>query len=129
MSTSTWTADELRRIGGATELEVASYRPDGTLRPYVTIWTVTTGDGVFVRSGYGVDNPWFRRAVASGRGRIRAGGVECDVEFVRQAPDAPAHTDVDAAYHAKYDRYGAAVVGTVTGEQATHVTLLVLPRG
>ncbi|HEX6451465.1 MAG TPA: DUF2255 family protein, partial [Trebonia sp.] len=38
-----WTDDELRRIGGATELQVASLRPDGTLRPYVTIWGVQSG--------------------------------------------------------------------------------------
>src|SRR5687767_13098892 len=100
MSTNGWTTDDLRRIGCATELQVASYRPDGTLRPYVTIWTVTTGDRVYVRSAYGADNPWFRRALAGGRGRIRAGGVERDVEFVRPDAGDPVHRDVDAAYHA-----------------------------
>jgi hypothetical protein len=29
---STWTRDELDRIGGAEELEIASVRRDGTLR-------------------------------------------------------------------------------------------------
>jgi hypothetical protein len=37
---SAWSADELARIGRAEELELASRRPDGTLRPYATIWTV-----------------------------------------------------------------------------------------
>jgi hypothetical protein len=129
MNTLSWTPDELRRIGEAAELRVASYRPDGTLRPYVTIWTVTTGDGVYVRSGHGADNPWFRRAVAAGRGRVQAGGVERDVEFDRQAPDAPAHAGIDAVYHAKYDHFGATVVGTVTGDHATHVTLRLHPLG
>jgi hypothetical protein len=125
---SNWTTDELRRIGGATELRVASYRPDGTLRPYVTIWTVAAGDGVYVRSAYGADNPWFRRALASGRGRIRAGGVERDIEFVHLDASDPAHRDVDAAYHAKYDRYGPAIVGSVTGDHATHTTLRLAPH-
>jgi hypothetical protein len=128
MSTNGWTTDDLRRIGGATELQVASYRPDGTLRPYVTIWTVATGDRVYVRSAYGTDNPWFRRALAGGRGRIRAGGVERDVEFVRPDAGDPVHGDVDAAYHAKYDRYGPAIVGSVTGDHATHTTLRLDPR-
>jgi hypothetical protein len=127
MSTDDWTTDELRGIGGATELRLTSYRRDGTLRPYVTIWTVATGGKVYVRSAYGADNPWFRRALASGRGRIRAGGVEHDVEFVRLDAGDPVHKDVDAAYHAKYDRYGPAIVGTVIGDGATHSTLRLDP--
>jgi hypothetical protein len=67
-----WTSDELTRIGGAEELQLASVRPDGTLRPYVTMWAVRTGDDLYVRSAYGPTNPWFRRAKASGAGRIRA---------------------------------------------------------
>jgi len=30
---STWTQDELATIGGAQELQIASFRQDGTLRP------------------------------------------------------------------------------------------------
>lgn len=118
-----WTADELRRIGDAAELQVASYRRDGSLRPYVTIWTVSAGDGVYIRSAYGPDNGWFRRAIAAGSGRIRAGGVERDVEFTHLDPGESAHADVDAAYHAKYDQYGQSIVGTVTGEHSTRTTL------
>jgi hypothetical protein len=123
VNTTDWTTDDLRRIGGSTELQVATYRPDGTLRPYVTIWTVTAGDKIYVRSAHGPDNPWFRRALTGGLGRVRAGEVECDVEFVHLSAGDPAHADIDAAYHAKYDRYGPAIVGTVTGGHATHVTL------
>jgi hypothetical protein len=98
------THDDLTRIGKAEELELASTRPDGTLRPYVTMWIVRAGDELYVRSAHWSDNPWYRRAKASGAGRIRAGGVECDVTFADGA-DAD-HTAIDAAYHAKYDRYG-----------------------
>ena len=122
---ATWTDDELRRIGGAEELQVASRRPDGTLRPYVTIWVVRVGDEVYVRSAYGARNPWYRRARASGAGRIRAGGVERDVAF--GDPDGDVYAAVDAAYHAKYDRYGPSIVGTVVGEQAVPVTIRLLP--
>jgi hypothetical protein len=117
----TWSPDDLDRIGGATELQLASTRPDGTLRPYVTIWGVRAGDALYIRSAYGPENGWFRRAQASGRGRIRAGGVERDVTFA--VPDPDAHEAVDAAYHAKYDRYGPAIVGSVTGTQVRAVTL------
>jgi hypothetical protein len=70
---STWTSNELGRIGAAEELQLASLRHDGTLRPYVTMWVVRAGDDLYVRSAYGPDNPWFRRAKTSGAGRIRAG--------------------------------------------------------
>ena len=123
---STWTADELSRIGSADELQVSSTRTDGTLRPYVTIWVVRAGDEIYIRSAYGSHNPWFVRATTSGTGRIRAGGVEKDVTFTDAAPEA--HAAIDAAYHAKYDRYGAKIVGTVTGPDAEETTFRLLPR-
>ncbi len=124
---NTWTATELDRIGGAEVLQLASHRPDGTLRPYVTIWVVRSGVDLYVRTAHGLDNPWYRRAVAAGSGRIRAGGVERDVTFA--AADDSTVTDVDAAYHGKYDRYGPQIVGTVTGPNAAAGTLHLTPAG
>jgi hypothetical protein len=125
---STWTDEELRGIGGATELQVASVRPDGTLRPYVTIWGVRSGPDIYIRSAYGPQNGWFRRADGAGTGRIRAGGIERDVAFARLDANSPVHGGIDAAYHAKYDSYGPKIVGTVVGPVAAGVTLQLLPR-
>ena len=122
---TTWTEDELRRVGDAEELQLASRRSDGTLRPYVTMWVVRAVDELYVRSAYGADNPWYRRAKASGTGRIRAGDVERDVTFADA--DADVHTAIDAAYHAKYDRYGPAIVGSVVGDRAVPVTIRLVP--
>ena len=83
--TTTWAPDELERIGAAEELQLASRRPDGSLRPYVTMWVVRAGGGLYVRSAYGPDSPWYRRATASGAGRIRTGGIERDVSFAQAA--------------------------------------------
>jgi hypothetical protein len=121
-----WTDDELRRIGEATELQLASRRPDGTLRPYVTMWVVRAGDDIYVRSAGGPDRPWYRRATASGLGRVRAGGVERDVAFESAPPDA--HAALDAAYHSKYDGYGPQIVGSVVGPDAHRVTVRLVPR-
>jgi hypothetical protein len=121
---TTWKTDELKRVGDATELQIAPRRADGTLRPYVTIWVVRAGDDLYVRSAHGPDNGWFRRAKANGAGRIRAGGVERDVTFV----DAEAAAkDIDAAYHAKYDSYGPAIVNAVVGAQVAALTLKLVP--
>jgi hypothetical protein len=119
-----WTGDELEKIGDAEELQLASRRADGSLRPFVTIWVVRAVDDVYVRSAYGHDNPWFQRALKAGKGRIQAGGVERDVTF---EPHPEAVAAVDAAFHAKYDRYGRAMVGTVVSPEAVRSTLRVRP--
>jgi hypothetical protein len=120
-----WTSEELSRIGRAAELRVASRRPDGSVRPYVTIWAARCGDGIYIRSAHGAGNPWFRRAREAGRGRISAGGVEADVVF--ETPEDDVHPAIDAALHAKYDRYGPGPVGAITGPSAHPVTLRVVP--
>jgi Uncharacterized protein conserved in bacteria (DUF2255) len=76
-------------------------------------------------SAYGPGNGWYRRAKARRAGRVRAGGVERDVQFAE--PAAGVHPAIDAAYHTKYDRYGPQIVGTVTGPSAAAVTLRLVP--
>jgi hypothetical protein len=121
-----WSADELTRIGEADELDLASRRPDGSLRRFVTIWGVRLGDDLYVRSAYGHDNPWFQRALTSREGRIRASGLERDVAFEQPGPELT--EALDAAYHAKYDRYGPRMVGTVVSPEAARSTLRLVPR-
>ena len=122
-----WTPDELDRIGGATELRIASRRADGTLRRETTIWHVRSGDDLYVRSAHGPQNGWFRAAKAAGSGSVSAGGVDKDVTF---EPADPAVRDaLDAAYHAKYDRYGPSPVAAVTGPDVLETTLRVVPQG
>ena len=123
---SAWASEMLSTIDDADELRVSSYRPDGTLRPFVIIWVVRVGDDVYIRSAYGPGNGWFRRAQASGTGRVAVSGLEQDVSFVTPEPDV--HAAIDAAYHAKYDRYGQGIVGTVTGAHAVGETLRLRPR-
>lgn len=121
-----WTEDELRRVGQAEELQVSTLRRDGTLRPPVTIWVVRVGDDIYVRSAYGRANGWFRHALADPRGHIRAGGVDKDVTFVE--PEVDVRGPVDEAYHAKYDRFGPDIVGTVTGPDSVTTTFRLVPR-
>ena len=125
-SEPSWTADELSRIAAADELGVASSRHDGTLRPFVTIWFVRLGDDLYVRSAYGPDNGWYRRALASGEGRVRVAGVERDVAF--EVPGPELDGVLHAAYHAKYDRYGPGIVKTVVSPEAARSTFRLAPR-
>jgi len=121
----TWTAGQLPRIGDAEELRLASRRSDGSLRAFTTMWVVRADGELCVRSAGGPDRPWYRSALASVKGEIQAGGIEADVTFARALPDA--QTAIDAAYHAKYDRYGPTIVGHVTGPRAHPVTVRLVP--
>jgi hypothetical protein len=58
--------------------------------------------------------------------RQSAGGVEHSVTF--EPASADVREAVDAPYHAKYDRYGPAPVGAVTGPDVLETTLRVRPR-
>ncbi|MCC9074627.1 DUF2255 family protein [Litorilinea aerophila] len=121
-----WTDEELNRIGNAEELEIAPRRPNGQLRTPLPIWVVRVGDDLYVRSYRGRAGAWYRAALATHEGRIRAGGVEKDVVFVEET-DPGLNDQIDAAYRAKYGRYPQYVAPMVTPEvRAT--TLKLAPR-
>jgi hypothetical protein len=122
---STWTSDELDRIGAAEELEIASLRRDGTLRKPVTIWVVRHGHDLYVRSVYGRSSSWFRGAQVRHEGHIQAGGVDKDVLLV-ETDDL--NDEIDTAYRAKYHRYAESIVGSVVSPDARAATLKLVPR-
>ena len=74
---------------------------------------------------YSRSNPWFQRALAAGEGRIRAGGVERDVTF--EEPGSAVDEELDAAIHAKYDRRGVRIVGTVVSPESALATFRLVP--
>ncbi|PJJ63851.1 DUF2255 family protein [Compostimonas suwonensis] len=122
---TTWTSEELDRIGGATELGLASVRRDGSLRRFVTIWVVRVGDDLYVRSGYGRGSNWFSGAMQQLAGRVRAGGIERDVIF--EEPGSGVDRAVDTAYHAKYDSHGATNLDPMLTRTAAETTFRLLP--
>ena len=124
---TTWTSDELNKIGRAEELEIASVRHDGTLRHPVTIWVVRLGDDLYVRSYRGRGGSWFRGTQVRHAGRIRAGGVEKDVTRVEET-DPGMHDQIDAAYRPKYRRYGARYVDPMLAPEAQAATIKLVPR-
>ena len=92
---TTWTGEELARIGAADELELAALRHDGTLRKPVTIWVVRHGDDLYVRSVNGRTSSWFRGAEDRHEAHIQAGGADKDVLLV-ETDDV--NDEVDAEY-------------------------------
>jgi hypothetical protein len=121
-----WTSEELEQIAAADELQLASERPDGTLRKPTTIWVVRLGDKIYVRSVYGRTSHWFQGTEDRHEGHVRAGGVAKDVRFVEA--DVDVNDEIDAAYRAKYRRYNASVVDPLFTPGARAATLELVPR-
>ncbi len=125
---TTWTSDELTKIGTAEELEIASLRGDGTLRKPRTIWVVRVGDDLYVRSVNGRDSDWFRGVQTRHEGHIHAGGVDKDVTFVEVDADHAINDQIDAAYRTKYRRYAANIINSTLTSKARFATLKLVPR-
>jgi len=123
---TTWTSDELNKIGKAEELQIASLRSDGRLRKLVTIWVVRLGDDLYVRSVNGRTSAWFRGTEVRHEGNIRAGGVDKDVTFVEES-DSNINDQIDAAYTTKYRRYASIAKSMVT-PAVRAATIKLIPR-
>ena len=77
--TASWSGEQLDRISGSGELQIASRRADGTLRSSVPIWVVCVDDGVYVRTWYRRTTGWFGHLIDLPQARIRVPGLETDV--------------------------------------------------
>ncbi len=121
-----WTSDQLDKVGGAEEVQIASIGRDGTLRKQVTIWIVRHGDDLYVRSVGGRDGHWFRGTQERHEGRIRAGGVQQDVTFVDSDHDLD--NEIDDAYRTKYRRYAGSILNSVLTPAARAATAKLVPR-
>jgi hypothetical protein len=123
---TTWTSDELNKIGSADELEIAALRRDGTLRKSVTIWVVRVGDDLYVRSYKGHEGLWFRGVQVRHEGHIQSGGVEKDVTFVEET-DPSINAQIDTAYLTKYRRFDAQYVDPMVAPVARAATIKLVP--
>ena len=65
-----WTRNNLARIGAAEELQLATFKKDGTLRKPVVIWVVRVGDDLYVRSYRGREGAWFHHTQLRHEGHI-----------------------------------------------------------
>jgi hypothetical protein len=127
--TVAWTPDELERIGRAEELHIAAKRTDGTLRREVPIWVVRAGGQVYVRTWYRRDSGWFGHVIQSRQARIRVPALEADIAIEDIGDDeGELRASVDAAYRAKYGRYGETTVARMVTDDAAATTLRLVPH-
>jgi hypothetical protein len=117
---------QVEAVGAARELQVTTYRPDGSTRKAIPIWVVAVQDTVYIRSAYGPDAGWYRHAIADNRLHIEAGNVSIDVSLQPNS-DSAVNDGVDSAYRAKYAGSGSAL-NTMVSSPATETTIELVPH-
>ncbi|MGD0292097.1 MAG: DUF2255 family protein [Candidatus Binataceae bacterium] len=123
---TSWTREELEKVGEAEELGLASLRRDGSRRKPVTVWVIRVAAEVYVRSVNGRSSSWFRGAEVRHEGHVSVGGIEKEVIFADA--DSELNDAIDAAYRAKYRRYQARIVDSIVSPDARSATLRLLLR-
>jgi hypothetical protein len=122
---SDWTAEELDRIGAADDVGITALGPDGTLRPFTTIWVVRVGDDLYVRP----IGPRRRLVLVGAATAPRvASGPAASPATSFQEPDDADHAAIDQAYQAKHSRYGSSYVDPMVSPNATAATLRLVAR-
>ena len=77
-----WLRDELRRIAGADDLHIASFREDGvTLGTPTWIRSVAVDGALYVRGYNGQVSRWYQAAIGQKAGQITAADMTRDVQF------------------------------------------------
>ncbi|MDP9793098.1 hypothetical protein J2S43_001610 [Catenuloplanes nepalensis] len=127
MTAANWAPGELRLIDAAGELRIAARRADGSLARQVPIWVVCAGDQVYVRTWYRRDTGWYGRVRDTGRAAVEVPGLRAAVT-VHDVGAGPERTRIDAAYRAKYGRYGDSAVGPMVTDAAAATTLRLGPE-
>ncbi|AYG03470.1 DUF2255 family protein [Gryllotalpicola protaetiae] len=97
---SEWSPEEVQAIGAIEEVGVAPLAGDGTPLASVTIWAVTVGGEVFVRSVHGTGAGWYRHVTETGRAVFSAGEISREVTF--EPVNEVKNQAVTDAYNAKY---------------------------
>jgi hypothetical protein len=95
-------------------VHIATQRRDGG-EVVTPIWAVVADGVPYIRSGYGPDSLWYRRALRTGRAAFADGDTRYPVTLERVVDDATISA-VDRAYEAKYASYAGPLRQMVAAE-------------
>jgi hypothetical protein len=122
---SSWSKDELRKIGESDDLHISPFREDGVTYGTPTwIWSVVVVGNLYVRAYNGTNSSWYQAATKQKAGRIAAGGLTKEVVF--ETVEGQIDDRIDDAYRAKY--HSSPYLKPVISTQARSATVRILPR-
>ena len=98
--TAGWTSSDLGQMASQVEIRISSERPGGGFNRWTPIWVVRVGDDLYVRSGFGKNGGWYRRAIRA-QAHVMAAGADYKVSLAVQS-DSAVIAAVDEAYRQKY---------------------------
>lgn len=121
-----WSEQQLHLLDHARELEIATRRPDDSLRGWLPIWVVCQDGKVYLRTWHRRDTGWYGHALQTRSARVRVPGLEADVSIADVGRDEELRAAVDGAYR---DKYGSGdSVGGMVSEESGATTLRLLPE-
>ena len=122
---SSWSKDELRKIGESDDLHISPFRQDGVTYGTPTwIWSVVVVGNLYVRAYNGTNSSWYQAATKQKAGRIAAGGLTKEVFF--ETVEGQIDDRIDDAYRAKY--HSSPYLKPMISTRARSATVRILPR-
>jgi hypothetical protein len=122
---SSWSKDELRKIGESDDLHISPFREDGVTYGTPTwIWSVVVDGNLYVRAYNGTNSSWYQAATKQKAGQIAAGGLTKEVVF--ETVEGQIDDRIDDAYRAKY--HSSPYLKPMTSTRARSATVRILPR-
>lgn len=122
---TSWSKDDLRKIGEGDDLHIAPFREDGkTYGTPTWVWSVVIDDALYVRGYNGQNSRWYQAAVRQKAGQIIAAGMTKEVTF--EGVDGPVNDRIDDAYRARYR--GSPYLSPMIGARARAATVRIMPH-
>ncbi len=122
---TSWSKDDLRKIGEGDDLHIAPFREDGkTYGTPTWVWSVVIDDALYVRGYNGQNSRWYQAAVRQKAGQIIAAGMTKEVTF--EGVDGPVNDRIDDAYRAGYR--GSPYLSPMIGARARAATVRIMPH-
>ena len=123
-----WETSELKKIGSSDELKLTPLKENGTFFKPVIIWVVRVDEDLYVRSYKGKKGSWYQHVQVNHKGRISAGGITKDVNFVNISEDDQIMNDnIDKEYGSKYKKYGKTYVDPMQSSESRATTIKLDP--
>ena len=117
------TTEEIKTITAENDFHIAPFRADGKTYGTLTwIWSVEVEGELFVRAYNGTSSRWYQSALSQKAGKIKAAGIEKDVEF-EPIKGEDINEKIDEAYREKYS--SSPYLGSMISDRAKAATVQV----